>query len=210
MFLASLWLTACTGTTPTFDGTKMSDFFPQDGDRQAEYINEDSTNIAWKLVVEKIEPVEMIDEVEVVTWEWSRSDTGEVIGSVKWSSNSQDSIRIHGYEVTATGESVMFTTPIAIAPDDDDMLSGESVTTTTDGWTVTSTLVGKEDCSVNWGMDWEDCVHIRLDDGDGDDMVGLPFAGDYHLVQRYGPAWMHLTGYAEKWNLADYDWSGAE
>ena len=53
-------------------------------------------------------------------------------------------------------------------------------------------------------------MHIRLDDGDGDDMAGPNFAGDYWLVQRYGPAWMHLTGYTEKWNLARYEWSGDE
>ena len=209
MFLATLGLIGCSGSSTTYGGTTMSPFFPQDGDRQAEYINEDATNIAWKLVVEKITPVEMIDETEVVTWEWSRSDTGEVVGAVKWSSNGQTGIKIHGYELPGE-DAVMFDTAIAFSDEDDDMLSGESVVTETNGWTVTSTLVGKEDCPVNWGMDWEDCVHMTLDDGDGDDMVGLPFAGDYHLVARYGPAWMHLTGYAEKWNLADYDWSGGE
>jgi hypothetical protein len=49
-------------------------------------------------------------------------------------------------------------------------------------------------------------MHLKIDDGDGDDTIGPFFAGDYWLVTRYGPAWMKLTGDSGTWTLADYDW----
>jgi hypothetical protein len=202
-------LLACSGGDTTYKGTQMSEYFPYDGSRQAEYFNEDVDNVTWKMVVDKLEPTEMMGNYEVVTFEWSNYDNAEIVGAVKWSSGSGDGIHIHGF-AEGTGEFVMFDPPIAFTDDSDYMQVGASVTTETGGYTFTSTYVGNESCPVQWGLDWEGCVHIRLDDGDGDDMAGPNFAGDYWLVQRYGPAWMHLTGYTEKWNLARYEWSGDE
>lgn len=209
MTLLFTLLVACDGGLVDYKGTQMSEFFPYDGSRQAEYFNEDVDNVDWKLVVEKVEPVEQIGAYEVVTFEWSNYSTGEIVGAVKWSSSSGDGIHIHGYSV-GTGDVTTFDPPIAFTDDDDYMKAGESVTTQTGGMTFTATFVGVEDCPVQWGLEWEDCLHIELDDGDGDDSAGPIFAGDYWLVQRYGPAWMHLTGYSEKWNLARYDWSEDE
>lgn len=198
-------LVACTGAPPVFRGTQMSEFMPFDGERQAEYINEDADNVPWKLVVEKVEPTSMQDGVELVTMEWSRDDTGEVVGSVIWSSTEGDSVLIHGYAVGAESPT-MFDTPIWFTDDDDLMKVGESVTTETNGYTFTSTFIEMTDCPVNWGLEWTGCVHMKLDDGDGDDNAGPIFAGEYWLVERYGPAWMLLTGYSDIWNLAHYDW----
>ncbi|MDP2314076.1 MAG: hypothetical protein Q8P41_14335 [Pseudomonadota bacterium] len=209
MFLSLVLLVACVDNKPNFPGTKMSPYFPMDGGRQAEYNNEDPTGVPWQLVVEKIEPVEMVDEEEVVTFEWSNHDTGEIVGAVKWSASSGDGIKIHAFSV-GTGDFTTFDTPVLVSDDDDLMLRDDTVTTETNGYTFTATLVGFEDCTVDWGLDWEDCAHINLDDGDGDDTTGPIFAGDYWLVQRYGPAWMQLTGYEEKWNLAHYDWDADE
>ena len=130
--LTFLALAACTGTAPAFRGTQMSDFMPLDGERQAEYINEDSDNVPWKLVVEKVEPTTMSDGVELVTMEWYRDDTGEVVGSVIWSSTPGDSVLIHGFAV-GSDSPTMFTTPVALTDDDDLMHTGDSVVTETDG-----------------------------------------------------------------------------
>lgn len=207
MLLSLALLSACTGTGgPDFPGIKMSPNFPMDGSRRAVYFNDAVED--WKLVIEKKEPPERVNEEDVVTFEWSRSDTEEIIGAVKWSSTSGEGIKIHGYAV-GLEDFITFDPPVLVSDDDDKMLRGDSVTTeTNNGYTFTSTYIGPEDCPVNWGNKWTDCVHIRLDDGDGDDMVGPIFAGDYWLVQRYGPAWMELSGYPGKWDLSDYDWSG--
>ena len=207
MLFSLALLAACVDNAPKFQGTKMSPFFPMDGERQAEYVNEDVDGTPWQLFVEKIEPVERVDEEDVVTFEWSRDDTAEIVGAVKWSSSSGKGIKIHAYAV-GVDDFITFDTPVNVTDDDDLMLRGESVTTETNGYTFTATLVGFEDCPVQWGIEWEDCAHITLDDGDGDDAAGPIFSGDYWLVQRYGPAWMQLTGFEEKWNLAHYDWSG--
>jgi hypothetical protein len=209
MFLSLALLAACEDTAPTFLGTTMSPYFPMDGDRQAEYNNEDVDNVTWQLFVEKIEPTERVNDEEVVTFEWSNGDSGELVGAVKWSATSGEGIKIHAY-ADGTGDFITFDTPVLVTDDDDKMSRNESVTTETNGYTFVSTLVGPENCPVDWGLDWENCLHINLDDGDGDDMTGPIFAGDYWLVQRYGPAWMQLTGYTEKWNLAHYDWEAAE
>lgn len=209
MLLSLAVLSACNGDTTKFPGTKMSPYFPMDGARQAEYVNDDVEGTPWKLVVEKIEPVERVDEEEVVTFEWSRDDTGELVGAVKWSASSGDGIKIHAY-AEGTGDFITFDTPVLVTDDDDTMMRDQEVVTETNGYTFTATYIGPEDCPVQWGVEWVDCLHISLDDGDGDDMAGPIFSGDYWLVQRYGPAWMHLTGYDEKWNLADYDWEGDE
>lgn len=207
MIVALALLAGCNGDPPGYKGTQMSPYFPYDGERLAEYYNADVDAVPWKLVVEKLEPTQRIGDYEVVTFEWSNYDTGEIVGSVMWSSAEGDGIQIHGYAV-GTGEPTMYDPPIAVSDDDDYMLSGESITTETGGMTFTSTYVGMEDCPVQWGLEWEGCVRMSIDDGDGDDMAGPIFAGDYWLVQRYGPAWMHTTGFSDKWDLARYEWSG--
>jgi hypothetical protein len=198
----------CTGggSTYGYQGLKMSPYFPMDGERQAEYANEDVDNVPWKLEVEKVDETETSGSTEIVTWEQYRDDTAELVGAVKWSADSSDGIQIHAYAV-GTDDFTVFDPPIAVSDNSDYMNRGDSVVTETGGMTFTSTFVEVVDCPVQWGLDWEDCVHMRIDDGDGDDTVGPIFAGDYWLVTRYGPAWMHTTGYDDKWNLAHYDWS---
>ena len=207
--LLSLVLLACVDNRPEFKGTKMSPYFPMDGERTAEYNNGDVEGVPWKLVVEKVDQIERVNEEDVVTFEWYRDDTGELLGAVKWSATSGEGIKIHAF-AQGVEDFTTFDTPVLVSEEDDTMTRGSSVTTETNGYTFTSTLVGFEDCPVDWGLEWEDCAHISIDDGDGDDMTGPNFAGDYWLVQRYGPAWMELTGYPQKWNLAHYEWSGEE
>lgn len=202
--LSLLLLVACPGTPPTYTGTKITpDYFPMDGDLWS-YINQDPS-IDWVMNAEKVEPVETLEDgTEVWTWEYSVEE-GDLLARVKWSSKGGEALRIHAWS-EGTGDFVVFDPPIALTPDDGYMLRDESVTTETGGYTFTSTLVGQETCDTQWYPEgnWE-CAHFILDDGDGDDMAGPFFAGEYWLVPRYGIAWMKITGYAEKWDLADYD-----
>ena len=206
--LLPLVLLGCQPAAPGYPGTKMNEYFPFDGEREAEYINDDIENVPWKLVIEKISPTELVDTAEVVEMEWTNFDTGDVLGSVRWSSDSSNSVQIHGYS-DAAGEYITFDTPIQVTDDSNYMRKGDSVVTETNGFTFTSTLVGVESCPVIWTTDDWECEHILIDDGDGDDMAGPLFAGDYWLVTRYGPAWMKLTGDDQKWVLGHYDWDAA-
>ncbi len=201
----TLFLIACGGGTTEFKGTQMESYFPLDGDRQAVYGSDEAAN-GFDLVVTKLEPAETIDGAEVVTLEHSEEDAGVVLGAVKWSNS--DGVKIYGYRSDATSDFTMFDTPIVFA--EQFMRKGDEMVTETNDMTFTSSFVAVEDCPVLWGPDWKECVHMRLDDGDGDDSVGPLFAGDYWLVTRYGPAWMQTTGVAAKWNLKDYQWSGEE
>jgi hypothetical protein len=206
VILSLLVLTACHRPDLSITGMKTSPFFPTDGSRTATYVSDDAT-IADTLQVDKIEPTETIDDREVVTFEYARSgESLTSIGDVKWSSVSGSGIKIFGYSEGTGGEMIMFDTPVDFTDDDDYEKPNETITTTTNGYTFTSTFIDLQDCPVDWGLDWIGCMHIKLDDGDGDDTAGPFFAGEYWLVTRYGPAWMKLTGDTANWNLADYNW----
>ena len=189
-----------------FSGTQTSPYFPMDGDRTALYYNE-NPEVAWTLHVEKQEPTQLVDGMEVVNFEYSNDTDGTILGIVQWSSTTGEGIKIHGYS-EGTGDIVPFVPPINVSDPTDYMNRNDVVTTETDQGTFTSEFVGFENCPVQWGIDNWDCLNLVLDDGDGDASAGRFFVGSYWLVTRYGPAWMQLTGYDEKWNLADYDWSG--
>lgn len=201
--LPLILLAACNGPEVGYTGTQMKDYFPMEGGREATYVNGDKA-IDWLLVMEKVNPTETVDQLELVTFEYYRDDTYELLGSVTWSNRSGE-VLIHRWS-GAGGTSETFDTPVAVTPSSGYMKAGESVTTETNGRTFTSTFVDVQDCPVQWGLDWEDCVHLEIDDGDGDPMAGPIFAGEYWLVTRYMFAWMLTTGYTEKWNLANYDY----
>jgi hypothetical protein len=214
--IATLALLAACDPEPTFKGTgPLNEYFPYDGERQALYYyagtastDSGGAGIGYNLLVDKLESVEEIDDVEVVTFTYTKvylDDTTELLGQIKWMSDS-DGVRVYAY-AEGLDDFITFEHPIEVTSNTNYMHTGDSVETQTDGYTFTCTYVGQEDISVQWGLDWEGAVHFRIDDGDGDDMIGPFFAGDYWLVTRYGPAWMHLTGYEDKWDLADYDWS---
>lgn len=194
----------CTGGDTTARGSNLATFFPTDGERHAEYINASPGDVPWTLIVEKLEPTETVEGVELVTFEWTREDTGDLLGAVKWSSSTADGIRIHAWS-GPDGAFVVFDDPVEVA--DREMWSGDVLETPTNGATFTSTFVGFEDCAVSWGEEFEGCAHLSIDDGDGDPMTGPLFAGDYWMANGQGPAWMQTTGYAEKWDLSYFLWS---
>src|SRR4051812_39803872 len=111
-------LVGCDGGAPViYKGTKMTDYFPMDGDRTARYYNEDTVNVTWTLLAEKIEPTQTIDGTEVVTFNYSEEENDAIIGTVGqvlWSSRDGKGIKIHGY-AEGTGDVVMFDTPIQFA-----------------------------------------------------------------------------------------------
>ena len=162
----------------------MRDYFPQDGEREALYYNEDP-EIEWTLRAE---------QGSDGLWSYENDGDGTIIGSIRW--DSDDGIEIAGWSEGT--ESVRVVDPPFVVAGDC-MRPGETIET--GAWS--STFVGMENCPVQWGIDGWECVRLRLENA-GEEAF---FLGDWWLVTRYGPAWMHLAGFTEKWNLADYDFS---
>lgn len=203
--MLTLLLLACSGGAYTTQGTKVSDFFPFDGERNAVYLNDDES-VDWELRVEKIDE-SVVSGRTVVTMTYSQeTDTALTeLYAVKWSTLDGDSTLIHAYS-EAGGAFTEYDPPISVTSGSGWMRVGDAVSTETGGYSFTSTFVEVVDCPVKMGLDWQDCSHFELDDGDGDPNAGPLFAGEYWQVTSYGTAWMLLTGYTDKWNLLDYDW----
>lgn len=214
--MLTLFLLACDGGgTQPYAGLKVSDYFGVDGQRHAVYNNEDTT-ITWQLNVEKKDQTNLVDGREVVTFEYTRGDTFEVLGSIQISVVPGDEVLAHGYSLGATGETLTFDPPVALTADDDAMLMGDEVVTeTTDSggtkWNFTSTLVEQvSECPTTFSKDFAKCAHFFIDDGDGDDLTGPLFTGDYTLVNAWGPAYMTIPGWETEWTLTRYEHEGEE
>lgn len=179
-------------TTPGITG--LHEYFPQDGRRSATYHGEDGSI----LDVEKVATID-VGGVEVVTWRYW--DDENFVADVRLASD-EDGVRVYGW-THRSGDETTFDTPVRITPEDDSMAIGEVVTTETDGDTFTSELVGREDISLQWGLDWEGALRFRVDGP-----AGVWFVGEYWCVTRYGPGWMKVDGFF--WDLADYDWEETE
>lgn len=189
-------------------GFQMSEYFPQDGDRMSIHESED-TEVPYRLRSEKLPDAIMVDDVETWQWDTYQSTDNELVlaWSVQWSAPSGDGVIIHSY-TDGAGDKTTFDPPIQVAPITDFMNTGEKIETTTGGATWTSEILDVGTCEVLWGtLVWENCIHLRLDDGDGNDADDLPFAGEYWQVTSYGTAWFQGSGDTSKWVLLDYEWT---
>jgi hypothetical protein len=205
-------LSACTGNTTNYPGLKMSDYFKFDGDRVATYTNED-TSITWQLEVAKKAQTSIVDGREIVTFDYSRTDTFELLGSVSWSMVSGDEVLVHAYSIGAEA-ALDFDPAVAITDDSDAERTGDSVTTeTTDSggtaWTFVSTYVEMvPECGTIFLPQATQCAHMTIDDGDSLPTEGPLFSGDFVLVADWGPAYMTIptAGAAGEWELVRYDY----
>jgi hypothetical protein len=224
--LAALGLAGCSPTYG-YGGYQIYDHFPLDGQRAWEYANDD-ISIDHKIEVRMSETTVMKGDTEVFEFQFYNQSTGDKFMAVNWSSDGIDGIQIHGYQTWAIADSggdggadsgdtgggpgaawadalETFEPPVVVA--DPEMAPGESVESSGGSWSFVSTFEAVEGCPNYYvGDEWNECLRLTLDDGDGDDMSGAPFAGSYWLVPRYGTAWMRLTGDAENWVLVDADW----
>ena len=204
MLALGLVIEACGGSSYTYVGYRMHNQFPLDGDREWQYLN-DAEGVEHPLRVEKISTPRQVDNMNVYTLEYYNEETGDIIRSVDWSSDSINGVLIHGYtDFEGGGEPVALDPPLVFA--DDEMAPGASVVTETGGYTFTSTLEFSEACPNHYVPDWEDCLKMTLDDGDGDDTVGALVAGEYWLVPSYGTAWFRMTPDSDNWGLWKHSW----
>lgn len=196
----------CGGGTPyTYSGFRISEYFPLDGTRTWEYAQDDETDTS-RLSVEKIPETVQDGSTEIVTLEYSEKG-GDLLYAVDWSSESGSGVLIHGYRDERTGASVSYDPPVTFG--ERDMVTGDVVETETNEGTFTSTLEAKTACPNLWRDDWE-CLQFTLDDGDGDDDAGPPFAGSWWIATSYGASRFIPTGYTTPWLLASATFSAEE
>lgn len=226
LVFAPVFLAGCNGPTTTYSGYDMADRFPLDGDRVWEFANETKP---YGLRVEMDAASVEMDGSDVHTFEFFDRDAGDLLMTMKWSSDTVKGVRLWGYEVLAeeptggdsndtgapTGasgplEAMDFDPPVQFA--DRKMIPGETTETETGGIQFTATFLYEEECPnhlVSGDLSWT-CLRIDLDDGDGDPASGLRIAGSYWIASRYTLSWFQLTGDADKWVLTDFEWTPEE
>lgn len=207
---------ACeTASQPPFAGTKMSDYFGFDGERSSTF-NNDDTSITWQLVIEKKPQTESKDGREVVTMEYTNNATGEVLGSVQWSSVAGEDVQVHGYSLGATGLPISFDPPISITDADDAMRTGdvvESDTTDSNGtaWHFISTYTAPvPECPTTAEKSFVKCVEFTIDDGVNDPATSPLFVGVSTYVAAYGPVYLFPPGYDTQWGLSHVTYTASE
>ena len=203
-----LVLAACDSPV-TYSGYQMDRYFPFDGQgRTWEFESTDAAvdhRIVATLDTAFATHEDGYTRIFSVTYDKDcKADDGSCtdawIRDVRWSSDAVEGVRIWGYE-TAAG-TVSYDPPIVLA--DPEMLADEFVTTETGGVTWTATFLGNEVCPVIWTSEWADsCIHISLDDGDGNPATGEYLAGDYWAITQYNVVGMRLTSDTGTWQL-DY------
>ena len=87
-----LTLLACDGPSTAYTGHNTYEYMALDGTRTWKYSNE---SLPYDMTVEKIDS-QKVDDVEIITLEYSKFDPQELLGAIKWSSDSLEGIQIHG------------------------------------------------------------------------------------------------------------------
>ncbi len=221
-------LAACNGSSYTYDGEPIAEYYPLDGERWWEYrqcasfdsgapvdtsvysfydptgCNDPEEGI---LRTEKFPETTSQGSVEVVQLDTYRIDgTGSStpVYSVKWSSDNSKGIRIYGWTDLTTGAVTTYDPPIQFA--EHQMNVGDSVETTTGGASFTTTFhTAKADCPNNWSGMWDECMHLEIV-ADG---VSAPFLGNYFIGASYGLAAFQAADASDVWVLDDACWKSS-
>jgi len=201
--VGALLMTACSSTPTTgYNGHNIYEYFPLDGNRAWTYAIDDNS-LDYLTYVEKTDVVDA-GGTKITTLEYRQQPQGgdgtpgDLLYSIDWSSDSAAGIVVYGYSVQGA-ESVTYDQPVQFA--DYQMATGDTVTTDTNGTSFTATMVGMESCTNLWTSETWDCVHMNLDDGDGDDSAGPPFAGDWWLAGSWGASSFQNSGATAPWVL---------
>lgn len=192
----------------SYSGYAMSAFFPFDGSaRDWEYSNTDPL-VDYTLVATLDTAYATIGNskaytisYETVCIDGASDCVGGPVRDVAYSSDGAGT-GIHSYSSAADG-TVSFP-PVRLTPDH--MSPGEDVTTDVDGVIWTSTFVAIETCPVLWTDEWDECIHLRLDDGGS----GSPLAGDYWAVTSWNIVAMQLADDTGQWKLTNANWTPEE
>jgi len=189
--LSAAALPGCDGRDFKFAGVSLYKYFPLDGEREWIYANE-SADIGSELHVRTVGS-RRAGDVSVVTLRYSTTNPDLELFDVEWSSDSVDGIQIWSWTDAATGAQTVFNPPLLFA--DGEMTADQAVSSSGGGFNCTSTYLELVELGNAWTTDTWESAHIYFDDGDGDDMAGLPFAGHWWIASTYGTNQLVPTGY---------------
>ena len=199
MTLLTLLFACGTVPGPTYSGHGTYDYLAFDGERTWKYQTE-AEGVDYTLVVEKT-AYEYLDGMEYITLEYSTEDPQALLGSVSGVMESMVQ------ESVATLETkVIFDTVVGFA--NHRMVSGDTVETTTNGVTFTSTMLGLEPCQNNWSPDVK-FLHF---------FDGRPMDQTFHLWGlldgKRGPSIFNVPngawGASDDWVLIGAEWDVSE
>jgi hypothetical protein len=190
----------------------MTKFFryTADGAESWEYINRDpSISYVYNAVLN--EAVEETEDGQVFAINWDlecRSNDGSCVDrplhTVNWRIDQSRGVFLAGL-VPEGGAPLDYSPDVQLTLQNMD--PGDSVATTTGGFTFESTFVGFVDCPVRWNgtEDWgDDCVQIDLTDGDADPSTNRGLVGSYYAIVGFDLiAWQGEED-GDIWELSDY------
>lgn len=223
--LFALPLAACSGSSYSYDGEPIAEYFPLDGDRWWEYRQcasydsgtavdtsvysfYDGTGCTGPeeglLRIEKFRETDMRDGIEVVrldTFHIAADGSSTPIYNVEWSSDNSKGIRVYSWTDQTTGTVTTFDPVIQFAAHQ--MNVGDTVSTSTGGTTFTTTFHKVlADCPNNWSGEWDECMHLEITS----DGSSAPFLGNYFIGASYGMAGFQAASASDVWVLDDADW----
>ena len=210
--IALFTVIGCGSAAYTYSGYWASNHFPIEDDWVWQYTNEAEDFLMDAATTGR----ETKNGNEVVTIDYTHSETGNLLFSIKWSSDKSDGILVHGYYIAppfsgeedddggddtgtstdaAVGEWVLFSPPVALA--DKQAEAGDELTTTVDGITYVSTFEAYEDCPNLYASDWR-CMKVVVS---SDDDSSAPFEGTWHWAAEYGTSLFQPVGASFPWKL---------
>jgi len=201
--LAIVLLTGCPPKQNPYgySGTLMYELFPFDGLRTWEFISTDE-DLVYSMIATMREQdpdaKEPKDGITRYTIDYTQNCRGASddcvpggpIRTITWSSHIEEGVRIHDYEDPIAGL-IEYDPPIVIATAK--MERDDVIETKSDGFTWTSTLGEVQDCPVQMNVEWPDCAHFTLDDGDGDDTTNPGLVGAYWSIAGFNVVTVQLV-----------------
>ena len=138
-------------------------------------------------------------------------DPYRVLHSIKWSSDEDYGVQIHGYQIenfesdtggdpSSSSEWVNFERPIQVATAV--MEVGDELLSTAAGVTYKSRFDALEGCPNDWRDDWE-CIRITIT---ADTANSAPFVGTWHNATRFGTSLFQPEGTDHPWTLVTADY----
>ena len=97
LIITALGMSACSGSSYTYAGYQIFDHFPLDGQRSWEYANDEIT-IDYKMEIRMSELETVNDDMKVHEFQYYNQDTGSLLMTVTWSSDSSNGVNIHGFQ----------------------------------------------------------------------------------------------------------------
>lgn len=194
-------LSGCEGRKFDFAGTNLWQRFVLDGDGYSWTYSNENDEITDNLVT-TVTGRRNVDGLDVVNFSYALVGPTAEDGTpaepvplfdVEWSADSVGGIQVWSYADHLTDTAVVFDEPLVFA--DPEMNANDTVSSQSNGVGITTTFVSLGELGNAWTTDPWDSAHLVVDDGDGDDDAGLPFAGHWWLTSSKGVNQFVPTGF---------------